>query len=208
MPTVKILISGKKGKFYDAVLRAVPGRRGKPGQERPFRAEAVPPGPRLLELAKSGSYAALVFVLESEPDSEPVRWLMESNPVLPLIAVLPEGNARLRKELQREGVSQVIEVGNRSESAIRRIIREQLAALPSKPQVLPDVGAAITTDLHSIRSALTVIQGLAELALTKVRGPDSRRKPLEAIVQEVMKVEGLLRRIERKVKPDDASSPQ
>jgi len=55
---------------------------------------------------------------------------------------------------------------------------------------------------------LTVIQGLAELALTKVRGPDSRRKPLEAIVQEVMEVEGLLRRIERKVKPHDASSPQ
>lgn len=208
MPTVKILISGKKGKFYDAVLRAVPGRRGKPGQERPFRAEAVPPGPKLLEMAQSGSYAALIFVLESEPDSEPVRWLIQSNPDLPLIAVLPEGNAKLRKELQREGVSQIIEVGNLSEPAIRRIIRERLAALPSKPPALPDVGAAITTDLHSIRSALTVIQGLAELALTKAQGPGSHQKSLEGIVKEVTEVEGLLRRIERKVKPRRPSPPQ
>ena len=208
MPAVKVLLSGKKGKLYDAVLRAVPGRRGEPGKERSFRAEAVPPGPRLLEMAQSGSYAALIFVLESEPDSEPIRWLMQSNPALPLIAVLPEGNARLRKELQREGVSQIIEVGNLSEPAMRRIIRERLAALPSKPPALPGTGAAITTDLHSIRSSLTAIQGLAELALAKVRGPGSRRKPLEAIVQEVTEVEGLLRRIERKVKPRGPSPPQ
>jgi hypothetical protein len=152
-------------------------------------------------MARSGSYAALIFVIENEPDSEPVRWLLQDNPALPLITVLPGGNARLRKELQREGVSQVIEAGNLSEAALRRILHERLAALPSKPQALPETALTITTDLHGIRSALTAIQGLAEFALSKVHGPSSPRKPLESIVKEVTEVEGLLRRIERKVKP-------
>ena len=206
---MKILFSGKKGKLYDAVLRAIAARRrGGATQGHRFQAEAVPPGTRLLEMARSGSYAAAIFVLENEPDSEPVRWLLQSAPALPLIAVLPGGNARLRKELQREDVSQVIEAGGLSESALRRIIHERLAALPSKPQDLPETALAITTDLHGIRSALTAIQGLAELAMRKARGPSSPRKPLESIVQEVTEVEGLLRRIERKMTPPRPSPPK
>jgi len=203
---MKILFSGKKGKLYDTVLRATAARRV--GGAKRFQAEAVPPGPKLLEMALSGSYAALIFVVENEPDSEPIRWLLQSNPALPLIAVLPGGDARLRKELQREGVSQVIEAGNLSESVLRRILHERLAALPSKPQALPETALTITTDLHGIRSALTAIQGLAEFALSKVHGPSSPRKPLEGIVQEVTEVEGLLRRIERKVKPPRPSPPK
>jgi hypothetical protein len=206
---MKILFSGKKGKLYDTVLRATAsGRREGVTRGHPFRVEVVPPGPRLLEMARSGSYAALIFVIENEPDSEPVRWLLQDNPALPLFTVLPGGNARLRKELQREGVSQVIEAGNLSEAALRRILRERLAALPSKPQDIPEPGLTITTDLHGIRSALTAIQGLAELALRKVRGPNAPRKPLENIVKEVTEVEGLLRRIERKVKPPRPAPPK
>ncbi|MGH9785352.1 MAG: hypothetical protein ACRD88_14325 [Terriglobia bacterium] len=206
---MKILFSGKQGKLYDAVLRTIAAhRRGKTAQGQRFQAEAVPPGPPLLEMARSGSYAAVIFVLENEPDSEPVRWLLQSAPALPLITVLPGGNTRLRKELQREGVSQVIEAGELSESALRRIIHERLAALPSKPPDVPETASAITTDLHGIRSSLTAIQGMAELALKKIRGPGSSRKPLESIVQEVTEVEGLLRRIERKVKPHRPSPPK
>ena len=206
---MKVLISGKKGKLYDGVLRATAARRGEGAtREHRLQAEAVPPGPRLLEMARSGSHAALIFVVENEPDSEPVRWLLQSNPALPVIAVLPGGNARLRKELQREGVTQVIEAGNLPESALRRILRERLVALHSKPQDFLETASAITTDLHGIRSALTAIQGLAELALTKAAGPSSPRKPLEGIVQEVTEVEGLLRRIERKVKPPRPSPPK
>ena len=76
-----------------------------------------------------------------------------------------------------------------------------LLLLPSKPQDLPDTDASITTDLHGIRSSLTAIQGLAELALAKVRASGSHRKSLQGIVQEVTEVEGLLRRIERKIRP-------
>jgi len=159
-------------------------------------------------MAQSGSYAALIFVLESEPDCEPVCWLMQSNPALPVIAVLPEGSARLRKELQREGVLQVMEMGSLSEPALGRMIRERLASLPSEAQTVADAGVSITTDLHGIRSSLTAIQGLAELALAKARGFGSRRKSLEGIVQEITEVEGLLRRIERKVRPRRPALPQ
>lgn len=206
---MKILFSGKKGRLYDTVLRAAgAGRREAVKREHPFRVETVSPGPRLLEMAQSGSYGGVIFVVESEPDSEPVRWLLQSSPALPVLVVLPGGNARLRKELHREGVSQIIEAGNLSEAALRRILHERLAALPLKSQELSEPGLTITTDLHGIRSALTAIQGLAEFALTKVRGPGSPRKPLEGIVREVTEVEGLLRRIERKVKPHRPPPPQ
>ena len=190
----KILISGKKGKLQDALVAALAGRSG-------FRAESLPPGPRLLELARSGSYAAVIFVLGNDQDVEPVHWVIESNPSLPLIAVLPGVSAKFRKELQAEGVAEVIAAAGLPAAELRRLVRQRLAALPSNPQTPREADAAITTDLHSIRSALTAIQGQAELTLAKVRGSSPRREPLQEIVREVMEVERLLRRIERKVKP-------
>ncbi len=188
----KVLISGKKGKLQDAVAAALAGRGG-------FLLEVFPPGPRLLELARSGSYAAVIFVLGSEQDVEPVRWVIESNPSLPLLAVLPGGNAKVRKDLRAEGVSEVISTGELPPAELRRLLRQRLTTLLSNSQASGDV--AITTDLHSIRSALTAIQGQAELVLAKLRGSPTRREPLQEIVREVTEVESLLRRIERKVKP-------
>jgi len=184
-----ILISGKAGKLQDAVIRALGGRSG-------FVAEPVPPGPRLLELAQSGSCAGAIFVLGSEHDLESIRWLIESNSSLQLIAVLTGGSAKFRKELQAEGVSEVIAAKGLSALELRRRLRQRLAAAA----FIPKTDAAITNDLHSIRSALTAIQGFAEQTLAKVRGPDSRKR-LQGIVKEVTEVEGRLRRIERKVKP-------
>ena len=193
----KILISGKAGKLQDAVIGALGGRSG-------FVAEPVPPGPRLLELARAGSCAGAIFVLGSEHDLESIRWLIESNSSLPLIAILTGGSEKFRKELQAEGVSEVIAAKGLSAPELRRRLQARLAAAAS----VPATDAAITNDLHSIRSALTAIQGQAELALAEVRGSSPRRKPLEEIVREVAEVEGLLRRIERKIKPRSPLPPK
>lgn len=198
---VKILISGRKGKLYDTVVRAFSPRHG-------FRAEVVPAGPRLLDVARSRSHAALVMVLGGERDVEAVRWLMQSNPALLVVAVLPGGSPNLRKELRGEGVSQIIEVGDVLGQEQRQLLRERLKELLSKPRALLQSEVPITTDLHTIRSTLTAIQGHAELALQTARAPDPQRKPLEEIVRGVTEVEGLLRRVERKLRPRWSSPPK
>ena len=193
----KILISGKAGKLQDAVIGALGGRSG-------FGAEPVPPGPRLLELARSGSCAGVIFVLGSEHDLESIRWLLESNSSLPLIAVLTGGSAKFREELQAEGVSEVIAAKGLSALELRRRLQQRLAAAA----FVPATDAAITTDLHSIRSALRAIQGQAELALAAAPRSSPRREPMQEIVREVAEVEGLLRRIERKIKPRGPLPPK
>ena len=200
MPRVKILVSGKKGKLYNAVVRAVASRRG-------TALEAIPPGASLFEKAQSGSYAAVVFVLETEPDWEPVRWLLQRNPALPLVAVLPKASPKQRKELQGEGVAEIMEVGDLSAGEVRRKLHGTLERLQTKPHALSDSDLSITTDLHTVRSALTAVQGYAELVLEKVPSPNPRRKPLEAIVQGVAEVETTLRRIERRLKTRGQSRP-
>ena len=200
MPRVKILVSGKKGKLYNAVVRAVASRRG-------TALEAIPPGASLFEKAQSGSYAAVVFVLETEPDWEPVRWLLQRNPALPLVAVLPKASPKLRKELQGEGVAEIIEAGDLPAGEVRRQLHGTLERLQTKPHALSDSDLPITTDLHTVRSALTAIQGNAELVLEKVPSPNPRRKALEAIVQGVAEVETILRRIERRLKARGQSRP-
>lgn len=199
--TAKILISGKKGKLQDTVIGALGRRSG-------FLAEAIPLGARLLETVRSGSCAGVIFVLGSEHDLESVRWLNESNPSLPLIAVLAGGNAKLREELCAEGVSEVIAVNRLPVPEFRRLLRQRLAAMASRPRTTRSGDPAIANDLHSIRSALTAIQGHAEFALAKVRGSSPRREPLEEIVREVNEVEGLLRRIERKLEPRSPLPPK
>ena len=198
---VKILISGRKGKLYDTVVRAFSPRHS-------FRAEVVPAGPRLLDMARSGSHAALMMVLGGERDVEAVRWLMQSNPALLVVAVIPGGSNKLRKELHGEGVSQIIEAGNVPAQELRRLLRERLRELLSKPRALLQSELPITTDLHTIRSTLTAIQGHAELALQTTRAPHPQRKPLEEIVRGVTEVEGLLRRVERKLRPRWSSPPK
>jgi hypothetical protein len=140
-------------------------------------------------MARSGSYSAVIFVLGGEQDLEPVRWVIESNPSLPLIAVLPSVTAGLRKDLQMEGVSEIIAAGGLSLTELRRLLRQRVAALASDVQSSGSE-SAITTDLHSIRSALTAIQGQAELALTKLRGPTARREPLQELCAKSRKSKG------------------
>jgi len=197
---VKLLISGRKGKLYNAAAEAFSAREG-------YSTDMVPAGPQLLEMARFGSYAAVLYVLGNERDLEPVRWLLQDNPALRLVAVIQGGNPKLRKELQAEGVSQVIEVGDVSAAAIRRRVHEQVEAFLGKPTETLTDDIHITTDLHGIRSALTAIQAFAEQALTKVRGPDSKKR-LQGIVREVTEVEGRLRRIERKVNPRGPLPPK
>ena len=193
----RILISGKAGKLQDAIVGALGGQGG-------FAPEAVPPGPRLLELAQSGSCAGAIFVLGGERDLESIRWLIESNSSLPLIAVLANGSAQLRRELQAEGVSEAFVARGLSGSELRRRLQQSLRAADSAP----NEDAAITTHLHGIRSSLTAIQGQAELAFAGARRSSSRWEPLQEIVREVAVVEGLLRRIERTITARRARPPK
>ena len=198
---VKVLISGRKGKLYDTVVRAFSPRHG-------FQAEEVSAGPRLLEMGQSKSHAGLLLVLGGERDLEPVRWLMQSNPALLVIAVLSSGSPKLRKELRGEGVSRIIEVGAVPAPELRRLLREHVKALLAKPRTVLQTEIPITTDLHTIRSTLTAIQGHAELALQTTRAPHPQRVPLEEIVRGVTEVEGLLRRVERKLRPRWSAPPK
>ena len=73
---------------------------------------------------------------------------------------------------------------------------------PHAPQrlVVDRPGRRISSDLHTIRSTLTAIQGYAELASKKPAVSSSSRKPQEEIVRGVREIERLLRRIERGLK--------
>ena len=133
---------------------------------------------------------------------------MQSNPALLVVAVIPGGSPKLQKELRGEGVSQIIEVGDAPAQELRRLLRERLKELLAKPRALLQSELPITTDLHTIRSTLTAIQGHAELALEKVPPTKPHRKPLEEIVRGVREVEGLLRRVERKLRPRWSSPPK
>ena len=190
----KVLISGKRGKLQDRVSGALGRRSG-------FQAEPLSPGHQLLERARSGDYAAAIFVLDGEQDLESVRWLVESNPSLPLIAVLSAASEKLRTDLRAEGAAEVITTRGQSEAAVRRLLRQRLAAAMHLPRRGQGPGARIEDDVHSIRSSLAAIQGHAEFALTRTRGTGAGRQPLEEIMREVREIERLLRRIDRKLEP-------
>ncbi|OFW25386.1 MAG: hypothetical protein A3H27_14820 [Acidobacteria bacterium RIFCSPLOWO2_02_FULL_59_13] len=189
---MKVLLSGKKGKLYDAVAQALAGLRG-------VRLEAVSPGSQLLEAVQAPSAKALVFTLSSESEIEPLRWVIQQNRNLTLLVVLPRSHPKLRELLREEGVMQIVEMPSLTASQLQSKLRESLKALsvgrlPTRPSAH---AAHLARDLHTARSALTAILGNAELALPKCRPSSPQQKQLQDIIRGVDEIERILRRLER-----------
>jgi len=190
---MKILLTGRKGKLYETVARAFSSaRRG--------QVEAIPVGSRLLEIAQSPSWECLVFSLHSEQDMEPLRWVLQQNRALPVVAVLSRRNSRLRDLLLEEGISRIVDVQGLTPAQIRRKLRQDLAALAKTPLGRPSPNPRWARELHAARSALTAILGNAEMALHKVAPSRPQRKPLEEIMRGVAEMERILRRLESGLK--------
>ena len=189
---MKVLISGRKGKLQNAVVKALSGQGGI--EVRPFRM-----GLPLLEVVRSDSFDALILALEEDADLELVRWVLRENPTAPLLAVVPRGNSKLCEELADEGVSEILE-GHDPPGEFQKRLRASLEKLRASPAASDRPGRRISSDLHTIRSTLTAIQGYAELASKKPAVSSSSRKPQEEIVRGVREIERLLRRIERGLK--------
>jgi signal transduction histidine kinase len=193
---VKILVTGKQGKLLKTVAGAL-------GRLAGFSAVVLPVGSRLLDAAGAPSLRAVLFALSSSDEVEPIRWILQQSPLLPVVAVLPRKEPKLRKQLLADGVWQVVEIPGMDASQIRRTLVAPLKAFRSK---VPHDARQITADLHAIRSALTAILGSAEMAL-KNSSRSNARKQLQQVFRGVAEIENILRRIERALAPA-ATSPR
>ena len=193
---MNILITGKQGKLLKTVAGAF-------GRLAGFSAVVLPVGSRLLDAATVPSLRAVLFTLSSSDEVEPIHWILQQNPWLPVVAVLPRKDAHLRKQLLAEGVWQVVEIDDMDAAQMRRTLVATLKTFRSKA---PHDVQRITTDLHAIRSALTAILGSAEMAL-KSSSRASTRKQLQQVFRGVAEIETILRRLERALKPA-ATSPR
>lgn len=200
----RILVGGASGKLLEAVAEAFSAARG-------IQATVIPAASRLLAVAQTNSFEALIFTLTSPEEMEPVRWIVQQNRV-PVLAVLPRPDSSLRQQLLEEGVRQVIDVEGLTAAQILRKLRRKLR---QKRQAnlrvlrLHGGGSARSrrrrmTELHTIRSALTAIQGNAEMALKDTPASQSHENQLREIVRGVGEIEKILRRLERDLTPPGA----
>jgi signal transduction histidine kinase len=191
--TVKIIITGKKDKLWKAAGVAFSGTSG-------IRATILPVGSQVIEAARDPSYDAVVFTLSTDEETELLRWVLQINPSLPLIALMPAMNPKLRKLAQEEGAAQVWEVSNPDPAAIRRLIAAPQLRKLGQATSISEARRQISDGLHAIRSALTVIMGNAEMALKRTAQPAARRKRIQEIPRGVVEIERILRRLHRLVK--------
>ncbi len=196
---VKILITGSKGKLRDVVMHAL--SRGSD-----FRVETVPVGSELLEMARSNSFDALIFTLNSKKEIKPLQWIHHQNRSLPLLAVLGRTNPGLREQLWDEGVAQVVDIQGLSAAQICRELREKLLAARLGLVEIGRFQTKLLENFHHVRSVLTAILGNAELAARKFSLPHKIDAELQEIIQGVNQVEGILRCVERSMKAPGASS--
>jgi signal transduction histidine kinase len=189
---VKIIITGKKDKLWKAAGAAFSGVHG-------VRAMILPVGSQVIEAVRDPAVDAVVFTLSSPEEAELLRWIMQINPSLPLIALVPPNNPALRKLAWEEGATHVSEIS--SDVAAIRKLAPKLRKLAQTGGV-SDARRQISEGLHAIRSALTVILGNAEMALKRTAQPASRRKRIQEIPEGVVEIEKILRRLHRLVKTE------
>ena len=190
---MKILLSGKKGKFLQKIAGAFPPRGH-------LQATVMPVSAQVLEAVRSAAFDAVVFVLANEDETELVRWLRTGNPSVPIVAILPRENAKVRQELWMESVSSIVSIRGLTLVQIRRKLGETLRALGKKQDSSHASSQRCISDLHTLRSALTAIQGNAELALQDSSPSESARKQMRDVVRGVTETERILRRLERNLK--------
>ena len=189
---MKILLTGKKGKSLQKIAEAFPPRGN-------LRATVMPISAEVLEVLRSAAFDAVVFVLANEEEIEAVRWLRTENPSLPIVAILPRENAKVRQELWMESVSSIVSIQGLTLAQIRRKQGETLRALGKKQDSSHASSQRCISDFHTLRSALTAIQGNAELALQDSSPSESARKQMRDVVRGVTETERIIRRLERQL---------
>ena len=190
---MRLLITGKRDKFWKAVGAAYSKQPG-------LRATVMPIGSPVIATVRSTPLDAVLYTLSSEEEIELLRWILQINPSLPLIALMPAADAKLKKQILEEGAAEVLVVSSLEPSEIRKnILGPRLRDLGSK-KVSSDVRRQISDDLHAIRSALTAILGTAEMALKRSQPVARTRKHIKEIPRGVMEIEKVLRRIHQKIK--------
>jgi CheY-like chemotaxis protein len=198
---VKLLITGKRDKFWKAVGTAFAKQAG-------IRATVLPIGSPVIATVRSTPLDVVLYTLSSEGEFELLRWILQINPSLPLIALLPAANAQLQKQILEEGAADVLVVPSLDAGEIRKnIVGPRLRTLQSK-RTSSGVRRQISDDLHAIRSALTAILGTAEMAMKRSLPAARTRKHIQEIPNGVMEIEKILRRIHRTIKSNPPTRKQ
>jgi hypothetical protein len=190
---IKLLITGKKDKLWKAVGAAYSGQAG-------VRVTVMPIGSAVIETVRGSSLDAVLYTISSDENLEPLRWVLQMNPSLTVIALLPREDGKLRKAVLEEGVEEALVVSSLEPRAIRAsMLGSRLRELGSR-RVSSNVRQQISEDLHAIRSTLTAILGTAEMALKRAQPVTHARKHIKDIPKEAMEIEKILRRIHRTIK--------
>ena len=190
---MKIIITGKKDALWKATGTAF-------SQVSGIRPTILPVGSQVIEAVRNPSYDALVFTLSNEEDAELIRWLIQINPSLPLLAVVTANNPQLRRRAQEEGAAHVLEVAAAEPERIRKLISKPELRKLGHAATVSDARRQISEGLSAIRATLTVILGNAETALKRTVQPALRRKKIQEIPDGVIEIERILRRLHRVVK--------
>ena len=190
---MKLLITGKRDKFWKAVGAALSKQPG-------VRATIMPIGSPVIATVRSTPLDALLYTLASEEEIELLRWLLQINPSLPFIALLPKDDPKLRKLILDEGVDQVLVLRSLDPGEIRKNILGPRLRKSSSLDTSSDVRQQISDDLHAIRSVLTAILGTAEMAMKRTLPAARTRKHIKEIPRGVLEIETILRRIHRTIK--------
>jgi len=187
---LKLLITGKRNKLWRAVGAAFSRQRG-------VRANVIPIGTPVIETVRRSSLDAVLYTISGEEEIEPLRWILQINPALPVIALLPAADARLKQQLLDEGAARVVVISSYEPARIRKNIVGPVLKQLGLKGTSSEAGRQITNDLHSIRSVLTAILGSAELALKRSLPLALTRKQIKEIPRGVMEIENILRRLDR-----------
>ncbi len=189
-----ILLTGKPAELLRSVAASL--RRGSRAS-----VSLLPATSRLLVAVSKPNVRAVLFLLSREEEIEPIRWMVQQTSSVPVFALLPKKDARLRQQLLRAGAAGVVQLrglkGPRAQQELAGLV-EML-----KSQAGPKYVASqrIAADLHTARSALTAVLGNAELALQSCSRSGPLRKHLREIVRGVYEIEDALRRMERMLPP-------
>ena len=189
---MKIIVTGKKDKLWKAAGAAFADVAG-------IRPTILPVSSQLIEPLRSSSYEVVFFTLSSEEDCELLRWVVQINPSLPLVALVPAKSPALRKRAREEGAAEVWEVAAQP-AEIRKLIHAPKLRKLGQPASVSDLRKQLSDGLHAIRSTLTSILGNAEMALKRRAQPAARRQQIEEIPHGVLEIERILRRLHRLVR--------
>lgn len=187
---LKLLITGKRNKLWRAVGAAFSRQRG-------LRADVIPMGAPAIETVRRSSLDAVLYTISDEEEIDLLRWILQINPALPVIALLPAANPGMRKQLLDEGAARVVVISSYEPARIRKNIVGPVLEQLGLRSTTSEAGKQISNDLHSIRSVLTAILGSAELALKRSLPSAVARKQIKEIPRGVMEIENILRRLDR-----------